>query len=301
MDFIILGAIFMSFRTDLAVERQEICAQGGTSDNVSVRKSTRGAAKITEIEILNAQGANELDKPCGRYITVELPAFAHDSELLDDRLTVLQDTIATLLPDNCGGVLVAGLGNENITPDALGPRTAHGIFATRHIDKALANELGFSTLREVSAVTFGVLGQTGIETAETIRGMVETVHPDVVITVDALAARSLARLGNTVQLTDTGITPGSGVGNSRARIDKETLGVPVIAIGVPTVVDATTLIQDFTNQSTPPDTLPQAAQTMMVTPREVDTLIHRASRFLSLAINCALQPDIEPEILLSLA
>lgn len=288
----------MQIRTDLALEQRELMT-GKATDNVLVRKRRLGAAEITEVEVCNASGEKELGKPQGKYITVEIPEFAHDSELLDGRLTAMTETLSSLLPKD-GAVLVAGLGNPDITPDALGPRTARGVFATRHIDKALAQSLGFSELREVCAVCFGVLGQTGMETAEALRGMVDTVHPCAVITVDALASRSLSRLGKTVQLTDTGITPGSGIGNSRARIDRETLGVPVIAVGVPTVVDAATLIHDFTDGHTPHEAYAKEAGTMMVTPREVDTLVRRASRFLSLAINCALQPALEPELLLNI-
>lgn len=288
----------MNLRTDLAVERREIC-ENRNSENVTVEKVSKGNVKITRIEIQNAAGAEELGKPKGKYITAELPEFAHDSEILDERLDVMTELIQELLPTPCGNVLVAGLGNENITPDALGPKTARGIFATRHISKRLAEDLGFPNLREVSSVTFGVLGQTGLETAESIRGIVNTVYPSAVITVDALAARSLSRLGNTIQLTDTGITPGSGVGNHRARIDRETLGVPVIAIGVPTVVDAVTMIRDFT-ENADCGNIAERAQHMMVTPREIDTLIHRAARFLSLSLNCALQPQIEPDVLLNI-
>lgn len=288
----------MQIRTDLALEQRELMT-GKATDNVLVRKRRLGAAEITEVEVCNAAGEKELGKPQGKYITVEIPEFAHDSELLDGRLTAMTETLSSLLPKD-GAVLVAGLGNPDITPDALGPRTARGVFATRHIDKTFAQSLGFSELREVCAVCFGVLGQTGMETAEALRGMVDTVHPCAVITVDALASRSLSRLGKTVQLTDTGITPGSGIGNSRARIDRETLGVPVIAVGVPTVVDAATLIHDFTDGHTPHEAYAKEAGTMMVTPREVDTLVRRASRFLSLAINCALQPALEPELLLNI-
>ena len=288
----------MDFRTDLAVEQREMTAKH--SDNVAVRQYARQNANVTEIEILNDEGAQELGKPKGKYITMEIPAFSHDSELLDGRLTAMTESIRALLPDEDGPVLVAGLGNEDVTPDALGPRTAHGIFATRHIDRALASELGFGELRDVCAITFGVLGQTGMETAETIRGIVNTIHPAAVITVDALAARSLQRLGKTVQLTDTGITPGSGVGNSRARLDKETLGVPVIAIGVPTVVDAVTLVRDFTSEHKMAKEKEDEAKSMMVCPREIDVTIHRAARFLALALNCALQPSISPDILLTI-
>lgn len=288
----------MDFRTDLAVEQREMTAKH--SDNVAVRQYARQNANVTEIEILNDEGAQELGKPKGKYITMEIPAFSHDSELLDGRLTAMTESIRALLPDEDGPVLVAGLGNEDVTPDALGPRTAHGIFATRHIDRALASELGFGELRDVCAITFGVLGQTGMETAETIRGIVNTIHPAAVITVDALAARSLQRLGKTVQLTDTGITPGSGVGNSRARLDKETLGVPVIAIGVPTVVDAVTLVRDFTSEHKMAKEKEGEAKAMMVCPREIDVTIRRAARFLALSLNCALQPSISPDILLTI-
>lgn len=288
----------MDFRTDLAVEQREMTAKH--SDNVAVRQYARQNANVTEIEILNDEGAQELGKPKGKYITMEIPAFSHDSELLDGRLTAMTESIRTLLPETDGPVLVAGLGNEDVTPDALGPRTAHGIFATRHIDRALASELGFGELRDVCAITFGVLGQTGMETAETIRGIVNTIHPAAVITVDALAARSLQRLGKTVQLTDTGITPGSGVGNSRARLDKETLGVPVIAIGVPTVVDAVTLVRDFTSEHKMAKEKEDEAKAMMVCPREIDVTIRRAARFLALSLNCALQPSISPDILLTI-
>lgn len=288
----------MDFRTDLAVEQREMTAKH--SDNVAVRQYARQNANVTEIEILNDEGAQELGKPKGKYITMEIPAFSHDSELLDGRLTAMTESIRTLLPETDGPVLVAGLGNEDVTPDALGPRTAHGIFATRHIDRALASELGFGELRDVCAITFGVLGQTGMETAETIRGIVNTIHPAAVITVDALAARSLQRLGKTVQLTDTGITPGSGVGNSRARLDKETIGVPVIAIGVPTVVDAVTLVRDFTSEHKMAKEKEGEAKAMMVCPREIDVTIRRAARFLALSLNCALQPSISPDILLTI-
>ena len=288
----------MDFRTDLAVEQREMVAKH--SDNVAVRQYARQNANVTEIEILNDEGAQELGKPKGKYITMEIPAFSHDSELLDGRLTAMTESIRTLLPDEDGPVLVAGLGNEDVTQEALGPRTSHGIFATRHIDRALASELGFGELRDVCAITFGVLGQTGMETAETIRGIVNTIHPAAVITVDALAARSLQRLGKTVQLTDTGITPGSGVGNSRARLDKETLGVPVIAIGVPTVVDAVTLVRDFTSEHKMAKEKEDEAKAMMVCPREIDVTIRRAARFLALSLNCALQPSISPDILLTI-
>lgn len=284
----------MDFHTDLAMERQEIC-ENKDSKNVRVKTELREKAKITEIEIINTEGEKELGKPKGTYITIEVPEFSHDSELLDGRLSALVDAIRTLLPkENCSA-LIAGLGNENITPDALGPRTINNIFATRHIDKSMAISLGFGELNPVSAVSLGVLGQTGIESAELIAGISEDIHPDVIITVDALAARSAERLGNTVQLTNTGLTPGSGVGNHRRAIREELFGVPVIALGVPTVIDTETLLSEGKQGEDFKD-----APRMMVCPRDIDTVIKRASRFLALAINCALQPSLSPELLLSI-
>ena len=178
----------MSIRTDLALERRA-CAKDPGDKHIRVRERRRASAQITEIEVRTAAGAKELGKPTGRYITLEIPEFAHDSELLDGRLTALAEELRALLP-KAGGVLVAGLGNEDITPDALGPRTAHGIFATRHIKEPFARSLGLSGLREVSAVSFGVLGQTGLESAEALLGLVRTIRPAAVVVVDALASRS---------------------------------------------------------------------------------------------------------------
>lgn len=288
----------MDFRTDLALERQEITEQD--SGGIRVSKHKEENARVTEIEIVTPAGAETIGKPIGRYITIELPDFSTDSEIMDGRLTAVTNAISELLPAGNGAVLVAGLGNADITPDALGPQAARGIFSTRHIDNRLAQEIGFAELRPVSAITFGVLGQTGIETGEIIKGIVDTIRPCAVITVDALASRNLSRLGNTVQLTNTGITPGSGVGNSRAEISEETLGVPVIAVGVPTVVDAATLVSDFTADTQIREDLKARAQSMMVTPREIDLMISRAAKLVSLSINCALQPSVDPEILLNI-
>ena len=289
----------MSFRTDLALERQEML-NGQEHSGVCVKKWRRENASVTQIEIVNEEGERSIGKPIGKYITVELPEFSHESELLDGRLSALTETIRELLPSDDCTVLVAGLGNESITPDALGPLCAKQIFATRHIEKSTARELGFDSLRPVAAVSTGVLGQTGIETAEYIKGIVELVRPDAVITVDALASRRLSRLGRTVQMSDTGITPGSGVGNARSRIDKSVLGVPVIAIGVPTVVDGETIVSDLTNDERVREKTGAEAKSMMVTPREIDTVINRAARLLSMSINCALQPTMEPQTFLSL-
>lgn len=288
----------MNCRTDIALERQEMLPDTDQK-GIKVKRWEKEKAQVTEIEILNEYGADTLQKPIGRYITVDLPEFSHESELLDGRLTALTESIKNLLPENAEKILVAGLGNENITPDALGPLCARGIFSTRHIKGEFIKDLGLENLKSVSSISTGVLGQTGIETAEYIKGIVNLVKPDAVIIIDALASRRLSRLGKTVQLTDTGITPGSGVGNFRKTIDKTTLGIPVISLGVPTVVDGNTIVSDLTGNENKSNQID--ATGMMVTPREIDTIISRASRLLSLSINCALQPEMKPEMFLALS
>ena len=288
----------MNCRTDIALERQEMLPETDPK-GIKVKRWEEEKAQVTEIEILNEYGSKTLQKPIGRYITVDLPEFSHESELLDGRLTALTESIKNLIPESTEKILVAGLGNENITPDALGPLCAKGIFSTRHIKGEIIKDLGLTNIKSVSSISTGVLGQTGIETAEYIKGVVNLIKPDVVIIIDALASRRLSRLGKTVQLTDTGITPGSGVGNFRKTIDKTTLGIPVISIGVPTVVDGNTIVSDLTGGENLNRVID--ATNMMVTPREIDTIISRAARLLSLSINCALQPQMKPEMFLALS
>ncbi len=290
----------MNCRTDLALERHELL-NGEKCDGVTVRKKEKNGAVVTEIEIFGDEAAKKLRKEKGKYITVDLPEFSHESELLDGRLTALSESVTYLLPNKAENMLVVGLGNENITPDALGPLCAKQIFATRHFTNEVANELGLGKLRPVSAVSTGVLGQTGIETAEYIKGIADLVKPDAVIIIDALASRSLERLGKTVQLSNVGITPGAGVGNFRMRVDEGVLNTPVISIGVPTVVDGATIVYDLTDGKTKKREIAEKADTMMVTPRDIDTIIERAARLLALSINCALQPNVDAETFLALA
>lgn len=284
----------MSIRTDLAVEKNEMLGNEVTDGVSQSRKSTE-KTEVTVIEITNENGEKTLEKPIGKYITVELSEFSHETELTDDRFKSLVKEIKSLLPES-GLVLVAGLGNESITPDAIGPKTLKRIFATRHIDD-ISNEMGLPKLREVAGITPGVLGQTGMETAEIIKGVADKIKPAAIITVDALASSSEHRLGKTVQLTDTGITPGSGVGNSRAEISQKTLGVPVIAVGVPTVIDASTLAHNLGKNE---NEIPKEIQPMMVTPREIDVIIDRASKLVALAINLALQPEFTAKDILAI-
>lgn len=286
----------MNARTDLAIEKDSFIS-GDRPKGIRRKIFETEKTKITKISVLDKEAAEAMGKPVGEYITVELDEFSYDTELLDDRMKSISTQISSLLPKGDGTVLVAGIGNKDITPDALGPRCAEGIFSTRHITSELAEEIGLDFLNPVCSLATGVLGQTGIETGEIIKSVADAIKPKAVIVIDALAAAGLERLGRTVQITDTGITPGSGVGNKRAEISKNTLGVPVIAIGVPTVVDAVTLARAVTGNKTATESA--EAQNMMVTPREIDVMIERAAKLISLCVNCALQPETDPELLLS--
>ena len=289
----------MNFRTDLALERHEMLEKD-VVEGVRYETKQKDNATITLVEVLNDIGEKEVRKPKGKYYTVDVPEFSHETELLDGRLKALTEVITDMLPKGEKSVLVVGIGNDNITPDALGPLCAEQIFSTRHLKSEFSNELRLPRFNPVASISTGVLGQTGIETAEYIKGIVDLIKPKTVIAIDALASRKLSRLGKTVQLSDTGISPGAGVGNNRARIDENTLGVPVIAIGIPTVVDGKTLVYDLIEDDSNMDNISKEAEAVMVTPRDIDMIIKRASRLLALSINCALQPHIEPEFLLSL-
>ncbi|MCL2855125.1 MAG: GPR endopeptidase [Defluviitaleaceae bacterium] len=233
--------------TDLAMEM----AEGLDTDNltgIEMDVVEQDSTKITTIHVVDEQGANTLGKPMGSYITIESPEIkqnnftAHEEimGILVRQLALLRDGLGI---DDNGTVLVIGLGNRDVTPDALGPKVVEGVLVTRHIMGTLPEEL-LGGLRPISALAPGVMGMTGIETAEVVKGLVGNVCPQLVIAIDALAARSINRINQTIQLTDTGISPGAGVGNRRAALDEATLGVPVIAIGVPTVVDAATFVND---------------------------------------------------------
>ena len=286
----------MLFRTDLALERTEILGKQHI-DGIEKREYAVDGTKVSEIKVLNETGERNLEKPVGTYITVDVPPFTVSSELTDGRLNAVAQAIRTLLPQE-GLILVAGLGNPDITPDALGPKCAGRIFATRHIRKELRESVGLHDLRPVAAIVPGVLGCTGIEASEIITAVAQKIKPSAIISVDALAAKSVKRLARTVQLCDTGVSPGSGVGNHRREISRRTTGVPVIAVGVPTVVDARSLAQDVSGCDA--SSFPSEYADMTATPRETDTVTDSASKLLALAINCALQPSLSAEELLSL-
>ena len=285
-------------RTDLAVEAQELWREsmGRTSEleGVRARHEQRGGFGLSLVEILDERGEQALGKPRGKYVTVELDgllrreenAFADACALLSSQLR----DIFSLSPD--GGVLIAGLGNRAITPDAVGPETVDCVMVTRHLREQLPEYFG--SFRPVSALCSGVLGTTGIESGSVVSALAEKLRPELVVAVDALAARCTDRLCRTVQISDTGIVPGSGVGNSRQELSRETLGVPVIALGVPTVVDAATLMLDLAARSgseLDPDSFGEDGR-MIVTPRDIDKNVRDISKLLGYSLNLALHDGL---------
>lgn len=290
----------MSFRTDLALESLEAAAITGSHADgiygVSQQEFEREGFAITRVSVENADGAKAIGKPQGEYLTLDLHALIRREEDAFSRaVTALAGVLTDLLAKISGPVLVAGLGNRAITPDAIGPLTAGNVLATRHL---IGEELPyFRDWRPVSAVSPGVLGQTGIETGEVVRGLMETVKPSAVIAVDALAAGRLSRLLRTIQVTDTGIVPGSGIGNARFALNRETLGVPVFAIGVPTVVDGATLAHEITRQSGLQgcEALDDLSQPVVVTTRDIDREVADVSRVIGYAVNKALHPHLSIE------
>jgi len=258
-------------RTDLALESVQAACSGaetGTISGVRSRERTREGYAVTDIRVEDEDGAQALGKPVGRYVTVDLgPYFRREADYFDRGVRCLAGELAALLPE--GPVLAVGLGNRAMTCDAVGPASIDNLLVTRHMIRAMPRQ--FADFRPVAAVCPGVLARTGLEALELVRGAVERVRPAAVIAVDALAARDSARLCATVQLSDTGLVPGSGVGN---RLDRGTLGVPVIAVGIPTVVDAD----------------PRAG--LFLTPRDIDQRIRELGRLLGYGITLALQPSL---------
>ena len=284
----------MAFRTDLAVEAIENHKTAATLPHVRQSDRMLEGFAVHEVRILSEDAAREIGKPQGRYLTFELDALIRREEDAFPRACkALSTLLRELLPHpNDGPVLIAGLGNRMITPDAIGPQTADHVIATRHL--VAQSPAIFADWRPVSALAPGVLGQTGVETGEVICGVLDRVRPAAVIAVDALAAGRLSRLLRTVQLADTGITPGAGVGNARAALNEETLGVPVIAVGVPTVVDGATLAHEISSQLGQPacEALDDLSQPVMITTRDIDREVADISRMIGYAVNMALHPHL---------
>lgn len=272
----------MSNRTDLALESYE-SKETTRLDGVSVTENDN----LTTVEVLTQNGANKIGKPVGKYQTLKVSSFVNDTDLLDGRLQEFAEVLSELLPPNIKSVLAVGLGNKKITADSLGPAASSFVLATRHIIRELKNDTGLGELFPVSCIDTGVLADTGIESAEIIKGVVNQIKPSCVIVIDALASGSTERLGTTVQLSDVGISPGSGVGNHRYEISEKTLGVPVISIGIPTVVS--TCVISGRNEDC-----------VFVTPREIDEICRQGAKLIGMGINVCLQKNLSVNDLMAL-
>lgn len=305
----------MNPRTDLAVEAAEL-KQLSEKDGF-LETITTGAIPVSKVRIVNENAATLTGKPVGNYATVFFDGAFSDEELFEQAVNRIAELIQEFLK-NSHSVLAVGLGNAEMTADALGPKVIDRLIVSRHLKEQLPELYQELALGELSALRPGVLGQTGIETAELIQAAVDTVKPDALLVFDALASRRVKRLCATVQISDTGITPGSGVGNHRSRIDKQSLGIPVISIGVPTVVDAATLTADAlekVREEIPSHSAKYLVESLaqddgnrlrellggyennlVVTPQDIDSLISRTARMLSEAVNIAVHHIDRKEI-----
>lgn len=272
-------------------------AQGQTQlEGVEAWDSEREGYKITTVRIVNDAGAEALGKPVGTYVSLMLDGLVRREEDAFGRAArALAEELKGLLHlSDTAPALVVGLGNRAITPDAVGPKVADYTMVTRHLVERVPEHFG--SFRPVSALAAGVLGTTGVESGEIVAALVKETHPACVLAVDALASRSLDRICRTIQIADTGIVPGSGVGNARAALSQETLGVPVIAIGVPTVVDAATLCADVLAEAGRDDLDPAALRSgtggVIVTPKEIDSQVADLAKVIGYGVNLALQTGL---------
>jgi len=309
-----------NFRTDLASERRDIYNKANKLENdidgiESEKEEINENIKVERVKITNENGEKAIGKPIGNYITIDVKKLkiAQDEDIEKAAETLANELkkVVDMHIDNQGEVLVVGLGNIYVTPDSLGPKVINEIDVTRHIIKYLPQYVEEGT-REVSAVSPGVLGTTGIETVEILKGIVDNVKPKLVIVIDALASRSIERISSTVQISDTGIVPGAGVGNTRNEISIKTLGIPVIAIGIPTVVETAVLVNDsldlfieklqdeaksndYLNNLKQEDNYKEIREVLVpndynliVTPKEIDDLIENMKDIVAKGINQSL-------------
>lgn len=290
--------------SDLALEAKELfeSSAGKTTRlaGVKAREDSIFGYPLTRVDILDKTGAEALGKPVGTYLTLELPDLPQGRDEIHQAVRAVAALLNQLpgLPKT-GPVFVAGLGNRQMTPDALGPKTTEFLLITRHLVENLPEE--FSGFRPVAALAPGVTGSTGVETGELLTGVLQTIHPACLIAVDALAARRQERVCRTIQVSNTGIVPGSGVGNARMALDEEHLGLPVLAVGVPTVVEAGTLCLDLLEEAgickegLEPSRLTGQGSSWFVTPRNIDQEVEILSKILGLGISAALHVDISVE------
>ena len=291
-------------RTDLALETQERIQKSKKNlRGIGFKEDERkNGITISTVSIETENASKTMGRPKGKYITIEAPQFSEDdtnyhrevseefSMVLRELMLEVGERISLKVKSGEWSILVVGLGNREVTADALGPRVVDNLFITRHILKEYGTyAFGSKIVNKISGIVPGVMAQTGMECVEIIRGIVKETSPDYVITIDALAARSTKRLGRTIQLTDTGIVPGSGVGNHRNALNLESIGVPVISIGVPTVVDAATIVSDAvnTNRDVVEDFMSPKLHDMYVTPKDIDDTIKQLSFLISEGLNIA--------------
>lgn len=311
-----------NINVDLAIEAHDIVrGQLGTEiPGAVVNRQRYQNASVTIVQVVEERAAQMMGKPVGTYITIEAPAIRDNNRIAQKEVAeILAQQLSSLfnLPENAN-ILVVGLGNWQATPDSLGPKVVEQTLVTRHLYRYAPQELK-GGMRSVSAMAPGVLGITGIESAEIIKGVVEKIQPELIIAIDALAAGSVDRIGTTVQIADTGVSPGSGIGNKRTGINMETMGVQTIAIGVPTVVNAAVIAQitiehlleklktnpmlDKVQQSVLPDytqgiindILSPFGGNLMVTPKEVDQLILDTSKIIAGGISMAIHPAVNAD------
>lgn len=288
-------------RTDLALEAAEDLTAAGRfaalGSGVSKWECLQGGCPVTHIRVRDRDAAEALGRPVGQYITIDLrPALARQEGLTRRASSCLAQQLRTLLPPPDGQTqfLVVGLGNAAMTPDAVGPLAVDSLLVTRHMVRSMPAQFGQFT--PVSALCTGVLAQTGLETLELVQAAAQRVKPAAVIAIDALAARSRQRLCATVQLSDTGLIPGSGVGNHRRAVDRAALGVPVIAVGVPTVIDGATLCADLLEEAgRPQQDLSGRGADLFVTPQDIDQRVTELGRIVGYGITLALQRGLTLE------
>ena len=305
-----------NFRTDMAVERNEIYKkQNSLAEEIDGIENANKIIKdieISKVKITNENGANALGKPVGNYITLDVKEIKiADEEINEEIAEIMADELRTVIGEHVSDtddILVVGLGNRYVTPDALGPKVVPEIEVTRHILEYMPKIMPEDT-RSVSAISPGVLGITGIETMEILNGIVQNIKPKMLIVIDALATRKLERISSSIQIADTGIVPGAGVNNARKEISINTLGIPVIAIGIPTVVDLATItnecinifIENLQQKAMSNSTLNELKEkdnyeeikealipkdyNMIVTPKEIDKLIDNMSEIVARGIN----------------
>ncbi len=292
-------------RTDLAMEARELWQEQAGAvtalPGVEAWDGLREGIPVNTVRVLDERGERALGKPRGNYVTLTLEGLASREEGIFQRcVQAVAEEISALIQDIPGDalVLVAGLGNRAITPDAIGPKVHQNTLVTRHLVRQMPEHFG--ALRPVASVAAEVMGTTGVESGELVRAVCEKIRPACVVAVDALASRSLKRLCRTVQIADTGITPGSGVGNHRLGLTRDTLGAPVVAVGVPTVVDGATLAADLLGTEELPDL--GEGRDMLVTPKDIDSQVNDMAKVIGYGISMALQPGMsveELELLLS--